>query len=254
MVLSRLRAVLGSLRVRLTLWNTVVLAALVLVTLLALREGLRFTLYQMVDEFIGEELDAATIDLPDDDPDAPAAPVAPQPPRRRSPASRPLRATLHHRRPAPLEQRPRSGPGGRLPDASRGWPVFHGWRLPLRPPADRRARGRPGYAGRLLAAARQPRPDPLHPAHDRRRLPGTAAGAAGRLPAGRTRHPAAGPHHRHHGPAAARSPQGAPPHPRQSRRAGPALADHQRPARPHRPLHRTDARVHCQRRSRAARP
>ncbi len=73
MVLSRLRAVLGSLRVRLTLWNTVVLAALVLVTLLALREGLRFTLYQMVDEFIGEELDAATIDLPDDDPDAPAA-------------------------------------------------------------------------------------------------------------------------------------------------------------------------------------
>ncbi len=71
MPLSRLRAGLGSLRFRLTLWNTAVLATLLLATLLAVRGALHIVLFRMVDEFLGEELDAASADLRRLPPDSP---------------------------------------------------------------------------------------------------------------------------------------------------------------------------------------
>jgi heavy metal sensor kinase len=51
------------LRFRLTLWNTAVVLVLLLVNLLAVREGLRLALFQTLDEFIQEELDAASKNL-----------------------------------------------------------------------------------------------------------------------------------------------------------------------------------------------
>jgi heavy metal sensor kinase len=57
---ARAKASLRTLRFRLTLWNTAVLAGLLLVCLLAVRQGLHSTLMRMVDEFLDEELAAAT--------------------------------------------------------------------------------------------------------------------------------------------------------------------------------------------------
>jgi heavy metal sensor kinase len=57
------RGRLGGLRFRLTLWNTAVLAGVVLACLLAVRGGLYFTLMRVLDEFLDEELDAAARDV-----------------------------------------------------------------------------------------------------------------------------------------------------------------------------------------------
>ncbi|HWG41221.1 MAG TPA: ATP-binding protein [Gemmataceae bacterium] len=60
---ERLKTFCQTLRFRLTLWNTTVFLVLLLIGLAALREGLRLTLSQMVDEFIKEELYSAVRDL-----------------------------------------------------------------------------------------------------------------------------------------------------------------------------------------------
>jgi signal transduction histidine kinase len=51
----RLNTILGSLRFRLTLWNAVVVALVVVVTLIAVREGLRFTLLYETDQMLAED-------------------------------------------------------------------------------------------------------------------------------------------------------------------------------------------------------
>jgi hypothetical protein len=60
---ERLRTFCQTLRFRLTLWNTAVVLVLLLMSLAAIREGLRLTLSQMVDEFIKEELYSAVLDV-----------------------------------------------------------------------------------------------------------------------------------------------------------------------------------------------
>src|SRR5262245_33848114 len=59
---ERLRTFCQTLRFRLTLWNTTLILVVLVVNLVAIREGLDFTLSQMVDEFIKEELYAAVLD------------------------------------------------------------------------------------------------------------------------------------------------------------------------------------------------
>jgi heavy metal sensor kinase len=54
---NRLRELLGSLRFRLTLWNTATVLILVLFTLWAVREGLRFSLRREADEQLVEDAD-----------------------------------------------------------------------------------------------------------------------------------------------------------------------------------------------------
>lgn len=63
MSFDRVKTFFGTLRVRLTLWNTAVVLVLLIVNLLAIRAGLRFTRLQMVDEFLNEELDLAVRDF-----------------------------------------------------------------------------------------------------------------------------------------------------------------------------------------------
>lgn len=63
MSFDRLRTFFQTLRFRLTLWNTLVVLALLVVNLVAIRTGLRIALSQMVDEFLNEELDSAVWDL-----------------------------------------------------------------------------------------------------------------------------------------------------------------------------------------------
>jgi len=53
---GKIRVLLGTLRVRLTLWNTAVLLVLVTCTLLGVREGLRILLLDSLDEFLQEEI------------------------------------------------------------------------------------------------------------------------------------------------------------------------------------------------------
>lgn len=56
MSFAKLKVALGTLRVRLTLWNTVVLLILVACTMLGVREGLRMLLTDGLDEFLQEEM------------------------------------------------------------------------------------------------------------------------------------------------------------------------------------------------------
>jgi heavy metal sensor kinase len=56
---ERARTFCQTLRFRLTLWNTLLVLALLLVNLLAVREGLRWTLLRMVDAFLKAELTVA---------------------------------------------------------------------------------------------------------------------------------------------------------------------------------------------------
>jgi heavy metal sensor kinase len=63
MSFDRLRTFFQPLRFRLTLWNSTVVLVLLVVNLVAIRAGLRFTLSQMVDEFLNEELYSATQDF-----------------------------------------------------------------------------------------------------------------------------------------------------------------------------------------------
>lgn len=55
MLLDRLRDRFRLLRVRLSVWNTVVLAASIIITLIAVREGLRFTLLAEMDQLLLED-------------------------------------------------------------------------------------------------------------------------------------------------------------------------------------------------------
>lgn len=52
---ERVKTFCQTLRFRLTLWNTVLVIIMLLVNLLAIREGVRWTISRMVDEFITEE-------------------------------------------------------------------------------------------------------------------------------------------------------------------------------------------------------
>ncbi|MHB1422218.1 MAG: sensor histidine kinase [Gemmataceae bacterium] len=63
MSFDRLRALLQTLRFRLTLWNSTVILVLLVVNLAAVRAGLKFTISQMVNEFLNEELDSAVLDF-----------------------------------------------------------------------------------------------------------------------------------------------------------------------------------------------
>jgi heavy metal sensor kinase len=56
---ERVKTFCQTLRFRLTLWNTVLVIVMLLVNLLAIREGVRWTISRMVDEFIKEELTLA---------------------------------------------------------------------------------------------------------------------------------------------------------------------------------------------------
>lgn len=58
-----LRTFVQTLRFRLTLWNTTVVLILLVANLAAVHAGLEFTRAQMVDEFLKEELYAATLDF-----------------------------------------------------------------------------------------------------------------------------------------------------------------------------------------------
>lgn len=63
MLFDRLRTFVQTLRFRLTLWNTAVVLVLLVVNMEAIRAGVRFTLSQMMDEFLVEELDSAALDF-----------------------------------------------------------------------------------------------------------------------------------------------------------------------------------------------
>lgn len=63
MLFDRLKTFFRTLRFRLTLWNTLVVLALLVGNLVAIRTGLRFALSQMVDEFLIEEMDSSIWDL-----------------------------------------------------------------------------------------------------------------------------------------------------------------------------------------------
>ncbi len=63
MSFDRLKMFLPSLRFRLTLWNSLVILALLVANLAAIRAGMSFTLARMVDEFLNEELDSAVLDF-----------------------------------------------------------------------------------------------------------------------------------------------------------------------------------------------
>jgi two-component system heavy metal sensor histidine kinase CusS len=63
MSFERLRTFFQSLRFRLTLWNTAVVLALLIANLEAIRTGLYYTLTQMVNEFLTEEVDSAVLDF-----------------------------------------------------------------------------------------------------------------------------------------------------------------------------------------------
>jgi heavy metal sensor kinase len=56
MLFERVKTFCQTLRFRLTLWNTVLVIIMLLVNLVAIREGVRWTISRMVDEFITEEL------------------------------------------------------------------------------------------------------------------------------------------------------------------------------------------------------
>jgi heavy metal sensor kinase len=56
MSFDRIRTFFQALRFRLTLWNTAIVLALLVINTLAIRAGLQFMLMQMVDEFLEEEL------------------------------------------------------------------------------------------------------------------------------------------------------------------------------------------------------
>ncbi len=60
---QRIRNFCQTLRFRLTLWNTAIVLVIMLVNLVAIRAGLELTIYQMVDEFLTEELNASASDL-----------------------------------------------------------------------------------------------------------------------------------------------------------------------------------------------
>ena len=62
MSFDRLKTFLQTLRFRLTLWNSIVILALLVANLAALRAGLQFSLARMVDEFLNEEVDSAVQD------------------------------------------------------------------------------------------------------------------------------------------------------------------------------------------------
>jgi two-component system, OmpR family, heavy metal sensor histidine kinase CusS len=63
MSFDRLKTFLPTLRSRLTLWNSIVILALLVANMVAIRAGLQFSLRRMVDEFLNEELDSAVQDF-----------------------------------------------------------------------------------------------------------------------------------------------------------------------------------------------
>ena len=63
MSFDRLRTFLQTLRFRLTLWNGAVILVLLVVNTAAIRAGLKYTLSQMVNEFLNEELESAALDF-----------------------------------------------------------------------------------------------------------------------------------------------------------------------------------------------
>jgi heavy metal sensor kinase len=71
MSFDRLKTLLPTLRFRLTLWNTAIVLALLVVNLAAIRAGLQFTMMRMVDEFLREEMYLAIqyLDILGDKPD-----------------------------------------------------------------------------------------------------------------------------------------------------------------------------------------
>lgn len=60
---EQIKSILQSLRFRLTLWNTLLVLVMLSINLLAVREGLRWTLSSMVDDFLQEELNLAVEDV-----------------------------------------------------------------------------------------------------------------------------------------------------------------------------------------------
>jgi len=66
---NRIREFVGSLRFRLTLWNTATVLAMVLVTLWAVREGLRFSLRHEADEQLAEDAQEVRLIFERDYPD-----------------------------------------------------------------------------------------------------------------------------------------------------------------------------------------
>jgi two-component system, OmpR family, heavy metal sensor histidine kinase CusS len=62
MSFDRLKTFFPTLRSRLTLWNSIVILALLVANMAAIRAGLQFSLGRMVNEFLNEELDSAVQD------------------------------------------------------------------------------------------------------------------------------------------------------------------------------------------------
>ena len=205
---AKIREVFGTLHFRLTMWHTATVLFMVVVTLLAVREGVRSALLQETDQLLSEDAREMSLVINEFLPDVEQIEHALERQGEHARASGLVRGVARQPGQSSLAQRVDVRVAASSQPAAQERPARHA-RRPARVAAGSAAAGsrRQSNSHWFFARSAGGRRGQAHPTDVDRRRDRVVALAAGWILAGRSSHSPAGADHRHHGPTAPQQPR-----------------------------------------------